>query len=117
MATDRRTVDHLLDVLGGVGDVTARQMFGEYALYLDGVVVGYVCDDQLFVKPTPGARAVLAGAELAPPYPGAKDYLLAGDALDDLPLMARALRAVQADAPPPKPPKPRKAARAPKAQT
>ena len=50
----------------------ARKMFGEYALYLDGKVVALVCDDQLFLKPTPGRWPCCPTARPAPPYPGAK---------------------------------------------
>ena len=55
-------------------------MFGEFALYVGVKVVGFICDDQLFLKPTPEGLAVLADNDLdpgyAPAYPGSKDYLL-----------------------------------------
>jgi TfoX/Sxy family transcriptional regulator of competence genes len=107
MATSAATVDHLIDILSGAGTVTARKMFGEYALYLDGTVVAFVCDDTLFIKPTPGALALLPDIEKGPAYPGSKDYIIASDVLDDPDLCIRALQAVAADAPPPKPKKPK----------
>ena len=103
MSTRPETIAALLDALAPAGPLSARAMFGEYALYLDGRVVALVCDDQLFVKPTPGARGALPDAALAPPYKGAKDHLLASDALDDPDPVADALRAAAADLPPPKP--------------
>lgn len=51
MATQRRTVDFLLEQVTGAGAVTAKPMFGEYGVYVDGKMIGSVCDDQLFVKP------------------------------------------------------------------
>lgn len=111
MSTSPATIDHLLDTIPLT--LTVKKMFGEYALYLDGIVVAFVCDDTLFIKPTPGANAVLPDAERGPAYPGSKDYLIGSEALDDPDLCARALRAVAADAPPPKPKKP-KAAQKPK---
>lgn len=54
MGTRAKTIDHLLDALVPLA-LTAGQMFGEYALFLDGKVVALVCEDQLFLKPTPGA--------------------------------------------------------------
>lgn len=107
MATSAATIDHLLDVLSESGTLTARKMFGEYALYLNGTVVAFVCDDTLFIKPTSGALALLPDVEKGPAYPGSKDYLIAAEILDDPDLCIRALHAVAADAPPPKPKKPK----------
>jgi len=52
MATRQSTVDYILDQLVSAGSISARKMFGEYALYCDGKVVGLVCDDTLYVKIT-----------------------------------------------------------------
>lgn len=57
MATPRRTVDFLLEQVTGAGAVTAKPMFSEYGVYVDGKKIGSVCDDQLFVKPTVSGRA------------------------------------------------------------
>jgi TfoX/Sxy family transcriptional regulator of competence genes len=103
MATSAATVDHLLDLLSAAGNLSARKMFGEYALYLDGKVVALICDDTLFLKPTPGALALLPDVEQNPPYPGAKQYLVLTDTLDDTDLAIRAIRAVADDVPQPKP--------------
>jgi TfoX/Sxy family transcriptional regulator of competence genes len=106
MATSPATIEHILDTLSPLR-LTHRRMFGEYALYLDGIVVAFVCDDTLFIKPTASALVILPDAERGPAYPGSKDYIIGSEALDDPDLCARALRAVAADAPPPKPKKPR----------
>lgn len=105
MATSAATIDHMLDTLAAQ-PLTVRKMFGEYALYLDGTVVAFICDDTLFIKPTPGAIALLPDAERGPAYPGSKDYIIGSEVLDDPDLCIRTLRAVAADAPPPKPKKP-----------
>ena len=125
MPTNGATITHLLDLLSAAGDLSARKMFGEYGLYLDGKIVAFICDDTLFLKPTPGALALLPDVEQGPCYPGSKLYLILTDTLDDPDLSIRALRAVAADAPPTKqptkqpiksPPKPKpKAAKKPKA--
>jgi TfoX/Sxy family transcriptional regulator of competence genes len=104
MTTRADTIDRLLDDLAPL-PLSARKMFGEYALYLDGKVVALVCDDQVFLKPTPGALAALPGCPAAPPYPGAKLHLLVTDALDDPDQVAAALRAIATDLPAPKPKK------------
>ena len=103
MSSRAETVAALLDALRGAEGLSARAMFGEYALYLDGRVVALVCDDTLYIKPVAGARAALPGAELAPPYPGAKPHLVAAEALDDPDPAIAALRAAAREVPMPKP--------------
>ena len=83
MATDQEFVDFLVDQMASAGDVAFRKMFGEYALYCDGKVVALVCDNQLFVKPTPGGRAFIGEPTEAPAYPGAKKSFLIEDAFED----------------------------------
>jgi TfoX/Sxy family transcriptional regulator of competence genes len=105
MATSLHTVKHILENIPL--DLNARKMFGEYAVYLDGKVVALICDNILFVKPTPGALALLENNPMAPPYPGAKPHLLIDAALDDADLMAQVLRIVATELPVPKPKKPK----------
>jgi TfoX/Sxy family transcriptional regulator of competence genes len=104
MTTSPQTIAHLTDALPGT---TARAMFGEYALYLEGRVIALVCDDTLFVKPATGVIALLSNAEMRPPYPGAKAHVIVGDALDDAYLMAQMLRILVSELPLPKPKKAR----------
>ena len=59
MATQRETTEFILEQLQGAGETRVQAMFGEYALYLDGKVLGFICDDTLFLKDTPGARALI----------------------------------------------------------
>lgn len=106
MGTRAETIAHLLDALAPL-PLTSRKMFGEYALYLDGKVVALVCDDQLFLKPTPGAQAALPDCPTGAPYPGAKLHLLVTDALDDPDRVVAALKAIATESPAPKPKKPR----------
>jgi TfoX/Sxy family transcriptional regulator of competence genes len=108
MSTSQTTIDHMLDDLSEL-PLSARKMFGEYALYLDGKVVALVCDDTLFIKPTKGSLAQFTHPLLAPPYPGAKNYIDATSQLDDVDLVVAALRVAAADLPPPKPKTARKA--------
>ena len=83
MATDAEFVDFLVDQMAGAGEISSRKMFGEYALYCDGKVVALVCDNQLFVKPTPGGRALIGEPTEAPAYPGARNSFLIEDAFED----------------------------------
>lgn len=72
MGTQAATIAHILDTLSAL-PLTSRKMFGEYALYLDGKTVAFVCDDTLFIKPTAGALALLPDTERSPAYPGSKN--------------------------------------------
>ncbi|TSD47888.1 TfoX/Sxy family protein [Rhodococcus sp. KBS0724] len=73
MGTSQETVARILEQLEPL-DVRARAMFGEYGLYCDEKVVGLICGDVLFVKPTEVGAEFGSDADLAPPYPGAKPY-------------------------------------------
>jgi TfoX/Sxy family transcriptional regulator of competence genes len=108
VATDQRTVDFLAEQLSTLG-VSARKMFGEYALYCHGKTVALVCDDQLFVKPTAPGRAFIGDVVEAAPYPGAKPSLLIDpDLWDDGDWLCQLIR-ITADAlPMPKPKRPKK---------
>ena len=83
MATSLDTLHYICDQAGLRERLTFRKMFGEYALYLDDKTIAFVCDDQLFLKPTPEGRALIGAVTEAPPYPGAKNYFLIVDELDD----------------------------------
>lgn len=110
MSSDPRIVALIVDQAGGaVSGVTARAMFGEYGIYLDGRLVALVCDDRLFVKPTSGGRAYAQDAGAAPPYAGAKPCLVIdADRWDDQEWLAELFRRTAAELPPPKPQSKRK---------
>ena len=76
MATLPETADLISEQMRGAGIITTKRMFGEYALYCNGKVIGFICDDSLFIKPTPEAKDFYPDYEDAPPYPGAKMYML-----------------------------------------
>lgn len=105
MASDQTFVEYICDQIGGAGDVSFKKMFGEYAIYLDAKVIALVCDNQFFLKPTEAGRALLPTSTEAPPYPGAKDYFLIEEDLEDRDLMSRLLQATFSELPEPKPKK------------
>lgn len=107
MATDKDTVAYICEQAQGAGIVSARPMFGEYGLYCDGRVVALICNNQLFLKPTPQAMAILGPVPMAPAYPGGKPMAVADEALDDADLIARVIAMIAREVPEPKPKKPR----------
>ena len=106
MATQQRTIDILLEQCAQAGPVTAKKMFGEYALYCEGKLVALVCDDKLFLKTTSAGRAYLGDVVEAAPYPGAKpSFLVTGETWDDADWLSELLRVTAADLPAPNPKK------------
>lgn len=104
MATRKDSLPPILDAIPGA---TVRPMFGEYALYLQGKVVGFICDDTIFLKNLAEARALLPNAELGPAYPGSKAYIVADPWLDDPTVLAAAAQAIADALPSPKPKMPK----------
>lgn len=107
MATDRDFVDYVAEQIGLGERLAYKKMFGEYALYLDGKVVAFACDNSLFIKPSAAAAELAPDLPQGPPYPGAKDHPIADELLDDADALRRVVVATAARMPPPKPKAPR----------
>ena len=107
MATDRDFVDYVSEQAGLGARLSSRRMFGEYAFYLDGKVVAFACDNSLFVKPSAAAGELAPDLPRRQPYPGAKDYPVADELLDDGEALRRLLLRTAELMPAPKPARPR----------
>ena len=105
MSSDAGFVQYVCEQVREVGGISSRKMFGEYAIYVGNKVVALVCDDRLFLKPTDAARALLRDPSEAPPYPGAKPYLVLDDHIDDPEFLSSLFRATERALPEPKPKK------------
>src|SRR4051794_24348948 len=103
MTSSTDTVQYIVDQAGLGRRLESKKMFGEYALYVDSKVVALVCDDQLFLKPTPEGLRFLGKVKEAPPYPGAKNYYLLASELDDPERLNMALQITAEALPQPKP--------------
>ncbi|ELQ04270.1 hypothetical protein A989_14427 [Xanthomonas translucens DAR61454] len=115
MASDAGYVDDVLEQAALGTALTCKKMFGQYALYLDGKVVAFVCDNQVFVKPTAAGRALLGEVVEQAPYPGGKPHYLIDEGLEDRTVLQRLLRATAQALPAPKPAKAGKRASRPPA--
>ncbi|QIM18113.1 TfoX/Sxy family protein [Leucobacter coleopterorum] len=108
MGTKTETMDFLVDQLSGLPNIRSKRMFGEYALYCDEKVVAFVCDDELFIKPTDAGREYIGDPEEAPAYPGSKLYFrVSGDRWEDREWLTGLIDATAAVLPLPKPKKPK----------
>lgn len=106
MTSKQATVDFILDQLSSLGNVRARKMFGDYALYCDEKVVGLICEDQLFVKYTDGGRKFAQGRyEEGCAYPGAKPSMNVSESMDDGEFLCALIRMTVDALPHPKPKK------------
>jgi len=72
--SDPNFVQYIIDQCSGAGVITARKMFGDYGIYCNGTIVGLICDNRLYIKPTAAGRQTLSCENLQPPYEGAKPY-------------------------------------------
>lgn len=107
MSTSPDTVAFIEDQLSSLRVRTLR-MFGEYGIYCDDKIVGLICDDELFVKPSGADAALFERTEPAPPYPGAKDYhRVPGDLLEDRDWLMLAVQSTADALPAPRPKKPK----------
>lgn len=108
MSTREDTIEFLADQLSGLPGIRARKMFGEYCLYYDEKPVAFICDDELFVKPTDEGRAYIGEPEEAPAYPGSKMYYrVSGDRWEDRDWLSGLIDTTAAALPKPKPKKPK----------
>ncbi|MFA5842182.1 MAG: TfoX/Sxy family protein [Candidatus Gracilibacteria bacterium] len=101
MATTQSTIDYIVDQLQEAGNISARKMFGEFALYCEGRVVGLVCDNTLFIKITePGKIFIGKGYKEGYAYKGAKvSMVIDGDQIEDRDWLCELVRITAANVP------------------
>lgn len=108
MATNPGTIEEILSDAGDTLELTARKMFGEYGIYLEGKMVALVCEDTLFVKALPVVDELLGPHEQRPPYVGAKPHPVVPKAfMAQDGRLAKLLRGIWKVLPDPKPKTPR----------
>ena len=105
MATGLDFVKYVVDQIDDGCEVSYRMMFGGCTLYSKGKVVGLVCDDQLFIKPTEAGRAFIGDVVEAPAYEGAKLSFLIEDQVEDREWLTQLVMLTEKELPAPKPKK------------
>lgn len=83
MKTSPATIEFILDQLKAIKNISARKMFGEYALYCEGILIGLVCENTLYIKASEEGRRYIEDPEYGSPYPGAKLAFKITDKIDD----------------------------------
>ncbi len=102
MASSQDFVDFVTEQFEADCGVTAKKMFGEYGLFSRGKMFALVCDDRLFVKPTPGGRDYVGEITEDSPYPGAKPCLVVEDRIEDREWLSELARITTRELPEPK---------------
>lgn len=108
MASEASFVEYVTDQLALAGTVVAKKMFGEYGVYADGKLIGLICDNQFFVKPTVAGRAFIGEPKEVPAYAGAKNSFLIESELEDREWLARLIQTSWPELTYPKPRKSKK---------
>ena len=89
-----------------LGAIHFKKMFGEYGVYLNGLIFALVCDDRLFVKVKHLEDSVVDElfGNREQPYKGAKGYSeISGDGIEDLEALELRVKTVMATLPAVKP--------------
>jgi len=69
-------ISYVCEQMADAGVIIYKKMFGAYCVYCNSKAIGFVCDGQLFIKPTEAGKRLIQTPEMASPYPGAKSYFL-----------------------------------------
>ena len=109
MATSREYAFFVENLFRGVDGFSMKRMFGEYGIYLQGRVLGFLCDEQILLQDTPTARKLLPDAEKKELFPGSKLFIIFSDEGNHH-LLQSVAQAMWEELPVPKPRKGRKCA-------
>jgi DNA transformation protein and related proteins len=66
MANSKEFVAHVLEMMQPAGRASARAMFGGHGVYVDGLIVGIIVDDVLYLKTDTETRATFIAQQLEP---------------------------------------------------
>jgi DNA transformation protein len=66
VANSKDFIAHVLEMMRPAGSASARAMFGAHGVYLDGLIVGIVDDDVLYLKTDGATRAAYVERDLPP---------------------------------------------------
>ena len=96
---------YVREVFSAAGDIVIKSMMGGFLVYLNGKLIGDICDNELFLKRTPASDMLLADSELRYPYEGSKTLMHVFDRFEDTALVAELLEGMYAELPEKKPKK------------
>ena len=59
-------VEHVKDLLGGIGEISVRRMFGGAGVYCDGYIFAFLDEDVLYLKTDAAGRAAFEDEGMGP---------------------------------------------------
>ncbi len=74
MASNLSIIQYLVDQISECGIITYKKMFGDYCIYINTKVLGFVCDDIFYIKSTKIGEENFPEIEKGYPYEGASLY-------------------------------------------
>ena len=105
MATTKEFHDYVIENLRRAGAVSSRRMMGEYLVYFQNKLVGMICDNCFFLKPTASVLRHLPQAEMAYPYEGCKSLMVVVEEVEEARKTELILQDMYDELPAPKPKK------------
>lgn len=66
MPASREFVDYVSELLGPAGQVAVKRMFGGHGVYVDGLFMAIIVDDELYLKCDEATRAAFDAEDCAP---------------------------------------------------
>ncbi|MCR5649554.1 MAG: TfoX/Sxy family protein [Lachnospiraceae bacterium] len=91
--------EYVREAFSAAGDIVIRSMMGGYLVYINGKLIGDICDNELFLKRTPTSDRLLTDSELRYPYEGSKTLMHVFDRFEDTDLIAELLEGMYAELP------------------
>ena len=95
-------IEYVREIFSAAGDIVIKSMMGGYLVYLNGKLIGDICDNELFLKRTPTSDRLLADSELRYPYEGSKTLMHVFDRFEDKELIQKLLDGMYTELPAPK---------------
>ena len=91
--------EYVREVFSAAGSIAIKPMMGGYLVYLNGKLIGDICDNELFLKRTPTSDRLLADSELRFPYEESKTLMHVFDRFEDTALVLELLNGMYAELP------------------
>ncbi len=95
MSSTKAAAEEIQSRLSAFGDAKIRPMMGEYLLYLDGILIGGIYDDQLLLKETEGNLQHELPRVI--PYASAKRTMIWLEDLDNTELLTKIIPLTKAE--------------------
>ena len=91
--------EYVRESFSAAGDIVIKSMMGGYLVYLNGKLIGNICDNELFLKRTPTSDRLLADSELRYPYEESKTLMYVFDRFEDTDLIGELLEGMYVELP------------------